>query len=100
MKMLIGGKPRDASSGETMEDRNPATGEFIDKVPAATAKDVEEALMNSRKGFLEWSKTPLYKRLEILYRYADLLEENKDELTELMCRESGKSIALCRGELQ
>ncbi len=99
MKMLIGGQFRDASDKASMRDINPATGEVIDTVPLASPEDVEEALENSRKGFLEWSRIPLYRRLDIIYKYADLLEENREQLANLMCREGGKSIALCRGEL-
>ena len=36
---------------------------------------IQEALENARKGFLEWSNTPLHVRLKIMYKYADLLEE-------------------------
>jgi succinate-semialdehyde dehydrogenase/glutarate-semialdehyde dehydrogenase len=98
MKMLIGGQFRNASNNACKDDINPATGEVIDTYPLATPEDVQETLENARKGFLEWSNTALYKRLQILYKYADLLEENKDELTKLMCRESGKSITKCRSE--
>ena len=99
MKMLIGGEFRDASNKACREDINPSTGEVIDTTPLATPEDVQEALVNSRKGFLEWSSMPLYKRLEIIYKYVALLEANKKELSELMCREAGKSITLCRAEI-
>jgi acyl-CoA reductase-like NAD-dependent aldehyde dehydrogenase len=98
MQMLIGGQHRNASNNATKEDINPATGEVIGTVPLATAQDVEEALQNSRKGFEEWSAMPLYARLKIMYKYADLLEQNLEELAQLMCRESGKAISLCRAE--
>ena len=98
MKMLIGGQHRDASNKATRNDYSPSTGEIIDTYPLATPEDIEEALQNSRKGFLEWSSTPLYKRLKVMYKFADLLEENLEELAKIMCRESGKSISLCRGE--
>jgi acyl-CoA reductase-like NAD-dependent aldehyde dehydrogenase len=98
MKMLIGGQQRDASNKATKNDFNPATGEVIESYPLATPEDIEEVLQNSRKGFLEWSSTPLYKRLKVMYKYADLLEENNEKLAQIMCKESGKSINLCRAE--
>jgi acyl-CoA reductase-like NAD-dependent aldehyde dehydrogenase len=99
MEMLIGGQFRAASNKATKEDFNPATSEVIDTFPLATSEDIQEALENARTGFLEWSNTPLHKRLQIIYKYTDLLEENKDELTRLMCRESGKMITKCRSEV-
>ena len=100
MKMLIGGQYRNASDNSCKEVFNPATGELIDTVPLATPQDIDETLENARKGFLEWSDTPLYKRLQIIYKFADLLEENNEELANLMCRESGKSIWVCRLEAE
>jgi acyl-CoA reductase-like NAD-dependent aldehyde dehydrogenase len=99
MKMLIGGQFRAASNNASKDDFNPATGEVIDTYPLATTEDIQEALENARKGFLEWSNTPLHVRLKIIYKYADLLEENKDGLTRLMCQESGKAISKCRLEV-
>lgn len=99
MKMLISGQPRDASDGAIKEVFSPATGEVVGSVPLATAQDVEEALQNSRLGFAEWSATPLFQRLEILYKYADLLESSTDTLAEIMCRESGEMINICRWEI-
>jgi acyl-CoA reductase-like NAD-dependent aldehyde dehydrogenase len=43
-KLVIAGEQRDASDGGTMEIRNPATGEIVDRVPAATAADVDRAI--------------------------------------------------------
>ncbi len=99
MKMIIGGEYRSASDQSTVNVVNPATGEVFDTVPAATYEDTQEALENAKKGFLEWSQTPTHERLSILYHFADMLEENAEELAQIACREGGKAITLCRSEI-
>lgn len=99
MKMIIGGKPCDASDKAVIEVLNPATMEKIDTVPAATKQDVDNAIKNARLGFKEWSAVPLYRRIEILNKFADILEERTEELAQTMCREVGKGITFCRGEV-
>jgi len=98
MNMLIGGAHRDASDKAFANDLNPVTGEVVDTFPLATPQDVQEALENSRKGFLEWSSMPLHHRLGIVCRYADLALANVEKLAQLMSRESGKVITLSRAE--
>ena len=44
MKMIINVKAVDASDGKVLEVFNPATGELIDTVPAASEQDVNEAV--------------------------------------------------------
>ena len=58
-KNFIGGEWVDASTGETMEVLNPATGEVIAEVPRSTAEDVERAVDAAKKAWVEWQdKTP------------------------------------------
>jgi succinate-semialdehyde dehydrogenase/glutarate-semialdehyde dehydrogenase len=99
MKMLIGGKRVDSLDGKTIDVINPATGEFLDTVPIATEKDVEEAVRLSKDGQKEWSSMPLLKREEIIERFLILLEENKKPLMALLARECGKSPVVCVFEL-
>ncbi|MDR1938957.1 MAG: aldehyde dehydrogenase family protein [Tannerellaceae bacterium] len=98
MKMFIGGSAVNASDGAEIDVINPATHQVIDKVPSATKEDVDGAVEKAHLGFLEWSAVPLFKRIEIMYNYTNILEDRLDELIALACRESGKAITLCRAE--
>ena len=98
MKMLIGGIAVNASDGAEIEVVNPALHQVIDKVPSATKADVDKAVENACRGFAEWSNFPLFDRIEILYKYADIFEKHIEELAMLACRESGRAITLCRAE--
>lgn len=99
MKMLIGGKLVDARDGAVIPVYNPATGEQLDTVPKATCEDVQLALDCARDGFSKWSALTLNKRLEIMYRFIDLLRERREDVEKLLCAEGGKAIATCRGEV-
>ncbi|MDR0472416.1 MAG: aldehyde dehydrogenase family protein [Treponema sp.] len=98
MKMLIGGIAVNASDGAEIEVINPALHQVIDKVPSATKDDVDKAVENACRGFTEWSNFPLFDRIDILYKYADIIDERLEELAMQACKEGGKAITLCRAE--
>jgi malonate-semialdehyde dehydrogenase (acetylating)/methylmalonate-semialdehyde dehydrogenase len=80
---LIGGEWVDSSGGETMEVVNPATGEAIAEVPAATAEDVDRAVQAAKKALVEWRETKPGERSEFMLKLADAIVEHAEELAEL-----------------
>jgi acyl-CoA reductase-like NAD-dependent aldehyde dehydrogenase len=96
----IGGEWADAASGETFESVSPATGETIGVFPRSSAEDVDRAVEAAKAAFEDWRLVPAPKRGELLYRFANLLIEEKDELTDLMTREMGKVKAEAGGDVQ
>jgi len=99
MKMIIGGKQVDAYDQAVIKVINPATMEEIDTVPSATKEDVENAILNAKKGFKEWSALHLHQRIDILNKFADIMEERAEELAQIECAQSGKAITLLRDEI-
>ena len=97
---LIGGEWVDAASGETFESTSPADGELIGVFPRSGADDVDRAVAAAKEAFEEWRLVPAPKRGEILFRFAQLLTEHKDELTDLMTHEMGKVKAEAGGDVQ
>src|ERR687892_1414532 len=96
----IGGEWVDAASGETFESLSPATGELIGTFPKSGAEDVERAAAAAKAAYEEWRLVPAPKRGEILFRFGRLVQEEKDELTDLMTREMGKVKAEAGGDVQ
>jgi acyl-CoA reductase-like NAD-dependent aldehyde dehydrogenase len=96
----IGGEWVDSASGEMFESTSPATGDTIGVFPRSNAEDVDRAVESARAAFEEWRLVPAPKRGEILYRFANLLSEEKDDLTDLMSREMGKVKAEAGGDVQ
>src|ERR671933_794478 len=99
-KNFIGGEWIEAASGETFESVSPATGEQIGVFPKSGAEDVDRAVAAAKTAFEDWRLVPAPKRGEILFRFARLLEDAKDDLTDLMTREMGKVKAEAGGDVQ
>jgi aldehyde dehydrogenase (NAD+) len=96
----IAGDWVDAAGGETFETTSPATGETLGVFPRSGPEDVDRAVEAARAAYEEWRLVPAPKRGEILYRFGQLLAEEKDDLAELMSREMGKVIAEAGGDVQ
>jgi alpha-ketoglutaric semialdehyde dehydrogenase len=97
---FIGGEWVDAASGETFESVIPATGETLGSFPRSGPEDVDRAVAAAKEAFESWRLVPAPKRGEILFRFARLLAEQKDELADLMSREMGKVLAEAGGDVQ
>ena len=97
---FIGGEWVDASSGETFESLSPVDGTPLGVFPRSTAEDVDRAVEAAKGAYEEWRLVPAPKRGEVLYRFAQLLVDAKDELTDLMTREMGKVKAEAGGDVQ
>src|SRR6516165_7045097 len=97
-KMLIDGRMVGAVSGKTFEVVNPATGAVIANVPAADKADVDLAVAAARRAFDErrWSRISPSERGRILWRIADLIERDLEELAELESIDNGKPYAVAR----
>ena len=99
VKNLIGYEWKDASNGAVIEVVNPATQELIDTVPNVTDEDVDEAVKVAMCEQKKWEKVSIYDRADILYKFVDLVEENKERLATLLSNETGKPIKEARAEV-
>ncbi len=90
----------DARAGETFDSASPATGEHIGTFPLSGAEDVDRAVEAAQDAYEEWRLVPAPKRGEILFRFGQLLTEEKDDLARLMSREMGKVLAEAGGDVQ
>jgi len=99
MKSLIGREWRDSSDGKVIEVYNPATNELIDTVPSLTKEDVEEAIDYADAHQKEWEAKSVIERCAVLSKFAQLVEQNKDELALLLSKETGKPIKEAYNEI-
>jgi aldehyde dehydrogenase (NAD+) len=97
-KMLIDGKWVDSLSGRTFETINPASGETIAHVAEGEKPDVDRAVAAARRAFEKgpWKKTTARERGRLIYKLADLIEQNKEELAALETLDNGKPIGESR----
>jgi len=93
-KLYINGEFVESVSQKTFETFNPATGEVLATVAEAGPEDIDKAVKAARKAFEEgpWSKMSAAQRSRLMYKLADLMEENKEELALLETLDNGKPI--------
>jgi aldehyde dehydrogenase (NAD+) len=96
----IGGEWVDAVSGETFESKSPANGDAIGTFPRSSAEDVDRAVAAAQTAYEDWRLVPAPRRGEILFRFAQLLTEQKEDVSQLMAREMGKVLPEARGDVQ
>src|SRR5690348_3000231 len=98
-KLLINGKWVDSVSGKTFPTINPSTGEVITQVAEADAPDVDKAVSAARAAFETgaWrKKLTASQRGNLMYKLADLIEKNADELAQLEALDNGKPYHVAR----
>jgi 1-pyrroline dehydrogenase len=98
-KNFVGGEWVDSTGGETMEVLNPSTGEVIAEVARSTAEDANHAVEAAKNALPEWLETTPGERAELLFKLADLIEENADELAALESKNVGKPLSYARDEM-
>src|SRR6266540_1696200 len=100
-RLFIAGEWVESTSGETFESRNPADDrDVIGRFQQGTAADVARAVRAAETAAALWRRTPAPKRGEILYRFGQLMADNKERLSRAMTREMGKVLAEARGDVQ
>ena len=97
-KLLINGELVGSSTGKTIDDISPATGEVVARVPESTLDDMNRAVAAARAAFDDgrWSDLPHGARAVLLEKLASLVEEHADELAVLESQDTGKPIKLAR----
>jgi len=97
-KMLIDGKWVDAISGKTFPTYNPATGEVLAKVAEGDKQDIDAAVKAARKAFDSgpWSRLTASERGKLVWKLADLLEQNLEEFAMLETLDNGKPLTVAR----
>ncbi|GIK97288.1 MAG: aldehyde dehydrogenase [Alphaproteobacteria bacterium] len=92
---FIGGQFVAAKTGATFETYNPATGEVLAEVTRSDASDVDAAVAAARQAFKSgvWSRMAPRDRMSVIYRFAQLIEENALQFALLDSIDMGKPIS-------
>ena len=98
-KNFVGGDWVESAGGDTMEVLNPATGEVIAEVASSTAEDADRAVEAAKNALPEWLETTPGERADMLFKLADLIEENAEELAALESKNVGKPLSYARDEM-
>ncbi|MDR1927230.1 MAG: CoA-acylating methylmalonate-semialdehyde dehydrogenase [Oscillospiraceae bacterium] len=99
LRPFINGQFVDSKTEAFTNAFNPSTGEITARVPCCTAEEIEAAVLAAKAAFPGWSATPVFRRVEVLYRVRDLLLAHMEELTRLVAEENGKAWEEARGDV-
>ena len=89
----------DASDDATIDVSNPFSGDIIGNVPSLTTDDVNDAVAASHEAQITWAAKTPKERAELLQKWADLIDANKEDLAIIMTAEQGKPLTESRGEV-
>lgn len=92
--LIINGQRREPKSGQYMDVVNPATGEVVASAAMAAVADLDDAVAAARAAFEDrnWRQMPPGERSNVLYRCAQLIMANAQELTALEVAASGGTV--------
>lgn len=91
-QLFIDGKFQDGDSERSLV--NPANGKVLTKVAEASPGQVEEAIKAARRAFDKgpWPRLTAFERAQTLFKIADLIDANAEELAELETLNGGKPL--------
>lgn len=97
-RMFIDGRSVDAVGGGWIDVHSPATGALVGRVPEGGPEDVDRAVDAARRSFRSgaWSRALLSDRSATLWRLADLIEAQADDLARLETAQTGSAYKLRR----
>lgn len=96
---LINNEWQTAQSGEAIAVLNPFDNRVIANVPSLATAEVEQAVAYSQSAQKLWAKKTAFERATILQRWADLIDENKQDLATMMTLEQGKPLKEALAEI-
>jgi malonate-semialdehyde dehydrogenase (acetylating)/methylmalonate-semialdehyde dehydrogenase len=98
--LLIGGQFVTSASDRWGDVFNPSTGRVQAAVPFCTAEEIDKAVRAAAEALPAWSETPAVERARVMFRFRERLQDRFDELSALVTREHGKTLAEARAEMQ
>ncbi|WP_296202083.1 NAD-dependent succinate-semialdehyde dehydrogenase [Psychrobacter sp. UBA3962] len=96
---LVGEGWVDAEDGSTIEVTNPFNGELLGSIPSLSQSQIEKAVAYSEQAQISWAAKTAAERAVLLHKWADLIDENHEDLAVLMTAEQGKPLKESRGEI-
>src|SRR5215475_7833135 len=99
VKYSVGGQPRTSETGNYFDIWDPSTGQVIAQVPDCTEREVNEAVESAAAAFPAWADTAPMKRVQVLYKFRELLDKNLAELTRMVATEHGKVWEEAQGDV-
>lgn len=98
-KNLVNGQWIDSTSGKYIDINSPVDNSLIGRIPAMTKEEVDEVIECAKTAQKEWKNRTIDERAQVLYKAAELLTENVDELSQVLMMEIAKDKKSCKSEV-
>ncbi|KAJ1525015.1 hypothetical protein ONE63_009863 [Megalurothrips usitatus] len=98
-KAFVNGEWVPSQKGKSFDVVNPTDGSVIGQVPDMDVEDTNVAIQSAYDAFKPWASTTAKERSNLLRKWFNLLEENKEELARLVSIEAGKPYKESLGEV-
>lgn len=95
----IDGKDHAGSGSRYLDIYNPALGQPIRKIRAATRQDVDQAVAAAKKALPSWQALTVAKRVQFMAKYLAALEKDLATFAAITAEEHGKTIADAEGSI-
>ncbi len=89
---FINGKFISSTSKRKLDIVSPIDGVLLSEVPMSLHIELDNAVRAAKNAFIHWSKMPVKERVQVFFRYRNLLEKNLQPLAQLCSEENGKTI--------
>ncbi|GAA1079505.1 CoA-acylating methylmalonate-semialdehyde dehydrogenase [Tsukamurella strandjordii] len=96
---LVAGRPWSGTSTRTSPVYDPAVGTVSTQVRLASAADVDAVVAQAKAAQVEWGEASIARRMDVLFRFRELLTSRRDELAQILTAEHGKVLADAAGEI-
>lgn len=96
---FINNKWQNAASGDTTDVTNPFNGTKIGTIPNLSFEEATKAVECADTAQHSWAKMTAKQRSDLLNKWADLIDENQEDLAVIMTTEQGKPLKESRGEI-
>jgi malonate-semialdehyde dehydrogenase (acetylating)/methylmalonate-semialdehyde dehydrogenase len=99
LKFCVNNEWRETKSGKYMPVMNPSTGQQIAEAPCCAQDEVDAAVEAAAAAFPGWRNTPIPERIQLMFRFKQLLDKNLDQLGTMLATEMGKCLGEARGDV-
>jgi malonate-semialdehyde dehydrogenase (acetylating) / methylmalonate-semialdehyde dehydrogenase len=87
----INGQFKQSSANRWLDVISPLDGNLLARVPLSDSNDLDAAVSAAQAAFPAWRSTAVKERVQIFFRYKNLLEKNRGDLAALISEENGKT---------
>jgi malonate-semialdehyde dehydrogenase (acetylating)/methylmalonate-semialdehyde dehydrogenase len=97
---VINGKNEIPETAKTIQVHSPLNGIEIGKITVADTSTVNKAVQAAHSAFASWGETPVKERVQVLFKFKQLLERDIDAIAHLVSTENGKTFAEAKAEVE